>query len=198
MISALCSGHVMRFEQIVGSESGQPSVVGHPALYFYSVSRSCSVTFISCACSRYIELLFHIPQCVMTPLSFVAFLCCLGLALSFTCDNGHTVPNSYQCDTDNDCSDFSDEKECQAGWNLRSSISVHGFLVQTVWPATHVVRLIAVSPSVSSATRTTTAVTTRTKLDATVSDFVSGLFNFPTRAATLLHYFSLRLLGIPL
>lgn len=32
----------------------------------------------------------------------------------FTCDNGETVPMSWQCDGENDCSDGSDEVGCQS------------------------------------------------------------------------------------
>ena len=30
----------------------------------------------------------------------------------FTCDNGECVPDSYVCDGDNDCGDYSDEDGC--------------------------------------------------------------------------------------
>ena len=33
----------------------------------------------------------------------------------FTCDNGKCVPLSYQCDTDNDYGDYSDEQGCPFG-----------------------------------------------------------------------------------
>ena len=30
----------------------------------------------------------------------------------FACDNGECVPDSYRCDSDNDCGDYSDEDGC--------------------------------------------------------------------------------------
>ena len=30
----------------------------------------------------------------------------------FTCDNGRCVPDSFRCDDDNDCGDYSDEDGC--------------------------------------------------------------------------------------
>ena len=36
----------------------------------------------------------------------------------FTCDNGRCVPDSYRCDDDNDCFDYSDEDRCHGRYNL--------------------------------------------------------------------------------
>lgn len=31
----------------------------------------------------------------------------------FQCGNGHCIPNRWKCDQENDCGDWSDEKDCE-------------------------------------------------------------------------------------
>lgn len=49
-------------------------------------------------------ILANIIQC------FLILGCSTG---QFQCDNGGCIPESYQCDTDNDCGDGSDEQNCE-------------------------------------------------------------------------------------
>lgn len=40
----------------------------------------------------------------------------------FQCANGHCIPNRWKCDEENDCGDWSDEKDCEGKGTRRSAL----------------------------------------------------------------------------
>ena len=51
----------------------------------------------------------------------------------FQCGNGHCIPNRWKCDKENDCGDWSDEKECEGKGARRSACRSPG----RGWAAAH-------------------------------------------------------------
>lgn len=93
------------------SFSGREGCAGHPGTWV--LRRLCiwSFMFTLVQGKRLIVCLFsenptELPNC--------------SRYFQFQCENGHCIPNRWKCDRENDCGDWSDERDCggKRSWGL--------------------------------------------------------------------------------